>query len=451
MKVLHLASKTIRLSLLRVGIGWMFALLTFNFNRVSITELGAVAVLVTSLLSLHYFLSPMQVFWGRLADRFPLWGYRRTPYILLSTVLGSLLFLVLPTLATYLASAPLLAAGPALLLFVLFGLAMAANGSAVFALVAETTSPRERGAVVGITQTALVISAIASAGIAKSVMPEYDPAQMQVLYNLTPLIAGGTTLLGLLGLERRISPAEHATLLRQAESGPASAGSSTLALTWRLLRTQRQVRLFFWFVLCAILGIFLQDGILEVFGAEVFNLSLAETTTFTQAWGSGMLGGMLLVGLLTWAFPVPKKLIATVGGIGTVFGLAALAHAATSNTQALVLPTLLMMGLCVGLFNIGAMSMMMEMTVEGHTGLYMGMWGMAQGLGNGLAMVLGGALHTGLIGTNLLAPSSAYGIIFSLSAVLMTGAVLLLRASSPQEFQALDAPTMGAALAADAP
>jgi BCD family chlorophyll transporter-like MFS transporter len=163
-----------------------------------------------------------------------------------------------------------------------------------------------------------------------------------------------------------------------------------------------------------------------------------------------MLGGMLLVGLLSWALPVPKKLMATVGGIGTVLGLAALAHAATSHTQELVLPTLMMMGLCVGVFNIGAMSMMMEMTVEGHTGLYMGMWGMAQGLGNGLAMVLGGALHTGLIGTNLLAPSSAYGIIFSLSAMLMTGAVLLLRASSPQEFQALDAPTMGAALAADA-
>lgn len=450
MNALHLASKTIRLSLLRVGIGWMFALLTFNFNRVSITELGAVAVLVTSLLSLHYFLSPMQVFWGRLADRFPLWGYRRTPYILLSTVLGSLLFLVLPTLATYLGSAPLLATVPALLLFVLFGLAMAANGSAVFALVAETTSPRERGAVVGITQTALVISAIASAGIAKSVMPEYDPVQMQVLYNLTPLIAVGTTLLGLLGLERRISPAEHATLLRQAESASASADSSTFALTWRLLRTQRQVRLFFWFVLCAILGIFLQDGILEVFGAEVFNLSLAETTTFTQAWGSGMLGGMLLVGLLSWALPVPKKLIATVGGIGTVFGLATLAHAAASHSQALVLPTLLLMGLCVGLFNIGAMSMMMEMTVEGQTGLYMGMWGMAQGLGNGLAMVLGGALHTALIGTNLLAPSSAYGVIFSLSATLMMGAVLLLRASNPQEFQALDTPTMGAALAADA-
>jgi MFS family permease len=97
MKFLPLVSKTIRLSLIRVGIGWMFALLTFNFNRVSMVDLGPMRLIVATLIGLHHFLSPFQVFWGRLADRYPLFGYRRTPYIVLSTLVGSLIFLALPS------------------------------------------------------------------------------------------------------------------------------------------------------------------------------------------------------------------------------------------------------------------------------------------------------------------------------------------------------------------
>jgi len=48
MGLLRFAVKTFRLSLMRVGAGWMFALLTFNFNRVSIADLGAMAVIVTT-------------------------------------------------------------------------------------------------------------------------------------------------------------------------------------------------------------------------------------------------------------------------------------------------------------------------------------------------------------------------------------------------------------------
>jgi hypothetical protein len=103
MKFLQLASKTIRLSLIRVGIGWMFALLTFNFNRVSIVDLGAMGLIVATLIGLHHFLSPFQVVWGRLADRYPFFGYRRTPSIVLSTLVGSLIFLALPSLAVVLA------------------------------------------------------------------------------------------------------------------------------------------------------------------------------------------------------------------------------------------------------------------------------------------------------------------------------------------------------------
>ena len=90
---------TLRIALPKVGVGWMFALLTIDFNRVSIVELGIAAIIVTSLLSVHYMLAPFQVVIGRFADMHPIAGYRRTPYLVIASVIASLLFLLLPAAA----------------------------------------------------------------------------------------------------------------------------------------------------------------------------------------------------------------------------------------------------------------------------------------------------------------------------------------------------------------
>jgi BCD family chlorophyll transporter-like MFS transporter len=255
MKFLHLSLKALRLSLVRVGIGWMFALLAFNFNRISLVELGASGIIVTTLIGMHHFLSPFQVFWGRLADRFPLFGYRRTPYILLGALVGSLVFLTLPSLAIALGSRELWAIPVAAVLFLLFGLAMAANGTATFALITEVTTPTERGTIVAFTHTALVLSAIISAGIASQIMPVYSPEQMQFLYNLTPFIAVGSTLLGLIGMERRQTSSEQRSQLSQPAAHDLPENPFRAALN--LLETNTQVRGFFLFMLLAIAGIFI--------------------------------------------------------------------------------------------------------------------------------------------------------------------------------------------------
>ncbi|MEZ4638151.1 MAG: PucC family protein [Caldilineaceae bacterium] len=84
--------KTLRLALPKIGVGWMFALLTIDFNRISIVELGVTAVLITAMLGLHYLLSPFQVIAGRFADQHPIFGLRRTPYLLLGATITSLVF-----------------------------------------------------------------------------------------------------------------------------------------------------------------------------------------------------------------------------------------------------------------------------------------------------------------------------------------------------------------------
>ncbi|NWF78989.1 MAG: BCD family MFS transporter [Chloroflexi bacterium] len=448
MALARLLVKTFRLSIMRVGAGWMFALLTFNFNRITIADLGAIAVIVTSLIGMHHFISFFQVYWGRLADRYPVFGYRRTPYFLLSALVASLVFLFLPSIAIGLGQRDLLATLEAFLFIGIFGVAMAMNGSSSNALMAEVTTEKERGFVVAVIWATVIISGIVSAGVSRVMMPVYSPEAMQQLYNLTPIVVMVSALLGVIGMERRISKEQHAALLA-AQPAEAASPLGTFQVARQLMTTNRHVRGFFFFVLLGILGIFLQDAILEPFGAEVFGMPQAQTAGFQQAWGAGALLGMLAIGILCSIFSIPKKLIATVGGLGIVGSLAVIAFSAFAHRPELIMPSLIVMGIGIGLFDVGALSLMMDMTIEGQVGLYMGIWGMAQGFGNGFANVLSGAFHTLFIEVGGMTPTLAYGVIFGFEALMMALAVIILRGISVQEFKGLTRQEIGTVLAMD--
>lgn len=460
MKFLNLAQQTLRLAIIRIGPGWMFGLLTFSFNRISIEHFGALAIIITTLTGLHHFISPLQIFFGHLADRYPILGYRRSPYILLSGLVGALIFMTLPWLAGELGTssatltgwltgtggAPsaaalmlsLLTIGLAFLLFLIFGVAVAANGSAAAALVVETIEDKHRSAVFVFVWMFMIFISIASAGVAKAIMEDmvgYNPATISTLYNLTLPIVLISTLVGLLGLERRIAREEHATIL--ARPRVETSSNNAFRIFWRLLSSNPHVRGFFLFLLIAICGIFLQDAILEVFGAEVFNMTNAETTAFTEAWGQGMVIGIVLIVILARLHAIDKKIIATIGGLGIALSFELIAIAATTVQEALMMPGLFFFGISTGIFNIGALSLMVDMAREGHTGLYMGMWGLAQGLGTGLANVLSGAFHTGVIHTGLLGAAPAYGLFYTLEAIVVVLALFMLRTINMQEFTRL--------------
>lgn len=449
MGFLRLLSKTIRLAILRVGAGWMFALLTFNFNRVAIADLGAIAVIVTSLIGLHHFISFLYPYWGRLSDRHPMFGWRRSPYILLSGLLASLPILFLPSIAIGLGEHSAVATLEAFVLIAIFGVAMAMNGSSSNALIAEIIPEKQRGGVVAVVWAAVIISGIASAGVSRVIMPHYSPEAMQYLYNLTPFIVLGTMLIGLIGLEPRISKADLTKVLaEQPQDSDSPLG--TLRVAFRLMSFNPQARSFFFYVLLGIMGIFLQDAILEPFGAQVFGMSQAETARFQQVWGAGALLGMFGIGFASNVLPIAKKTIAGLGGLGIAVGLSMIAASSIIHNAALITPALLLVGLAIGFFNVGSLSLMMEMTIEGQAGLYMGMWGMAQGLGNGFANVLSGALLSTLVESGLTNASIGYALIFGFEAMLMVMAIVILRLVSVQEFKGLTRQDVGAVLAMDA-
>jgi len=77
------------------------------------------------------------------------------------------------------------------------------------------------------------------------------------------------------------------------------------------------------------------------------------------------------------------------------------------------------------------------MTVEGSTGLYMGMWGMAQAFGMGVSSFASGTLKTVLIESGVLSPAIGYTTIFGLEVVLMVVGVAVLRSVDIQQFRSL--------------
>lgn len=433
MQLLKRVIKGLRLALPKIGIGWMFALLTINFNRVTIKELGVAAIIITVMTGMHNFLSPFQVIFGRFADRHSLLGLRRTPMLLASTVIVSLAFLALPALAQAMGRGSFAAVLAGFVLLAVFGIGVAIHGDAHHSLIAETTDDRSRGAVISVVWTFLIISTIASAITIKVLMPIYTPEAMQRLYNLTPLIVIGSALLGVLGMERRLrGPELAAAVSRSRDLTPAG---NPLSAAIGLLRKQPQVRAFFLFMLISILGIFIQDAVLEVFGGEVFNMTPGETASFTSTWGGGVLLAMLVIGVLSSLVSMRKQMLATVGGFGVVFGLGMLTLTALMQQRALIMPSLLVMGLSTGVYNVGALSMMMEMTLEGATGLYMGLWGMAQAFGMGIASIISGGLHSLLIETGLLNAAAGYTAIFGLETCVMLIGVAMLRGVRSEAFR----------------
>jgi BCD family chlorophyll transporter-like MFS transporter len=75
--------KRVQLGLIHVAVAMTLVPINSTLNRVMIKELAISATLVAILASLPYLFSPMQVAIGSFSDRHPLWGRRRTPYILL--------------------------------------------------------------------------------------------------------------------------------------------------------------------------------------------------------------------------------------------------------------------------------------------------------------------------------------------------------------------------------
>ena len=432
-----------QLMLPKVGIAWMFALLTINYNRVTIFDLGITALLVTLLLGIYPLFAPMQPLIGRWIDRRPLFGYRRSPYLVLGMLGSGLLFLLLPWIAIELHNGNPLAILLGIVVMAAFGFGIALIANTYLDLVAETTDEGSRGLVFAVAWTAQTGAILLWAYVFQQQMPFYSLALMQNLYNLTPLVCLVTTVIGVWGLEKRLD-ADAISQLRAAPIRAEVAGNPLDAL--RILQENVAARRFFAFVFLTITGIFLQDAVLEVYGASVLGMSLATTSTFQQVWNGTVLIAMLITNPLIAIIsrkakpvddelPAYKRWIASIGAAIATLGLGMLAQAALRAESRSLYVALTLMGIGTGIFTAVSVTLMSDMTIEGATGRYLGLWSMAQAFATSFAFVASGALHTALIESGWLAPGQGFALIFALEGLAMLLCLLVLQTVSVARFR----------------
>jgi len=406
-------SRILRLGLRQFAAGMLSVLTLGILNRVMKIELGLNLTLVSLVIGAHYFAAVIAIPFGHRSDRHPWRGRHRTPYIALGTALTATTTALAPFAAFFLASSgsslPAVIVG--LGLFLLMGAGMYGAGTAYLSLITDLTVEEERGQVVAITWAMMMVGILAGVFLGVRVMQPYSSERLVTLFVAMAGLVMGLTALAVWGQEgsRLTRPSEKTLTLRQA--------------LW-LLTISQQTRCFFTFLFGGIFFLFVQQMALEPFGGDVFGLSVRETTLFNAYQMAGVLPGMGMTG--GWlAKRIGNRAATGLGALLSAIAFALLAVASIGGYMPLVRPAIFVMGLGMGIFTVGGLALMMDLTVKEQVGLFMGAWTLAQALANGLASVGGGILHdVGLILWG--SEAGAYALVFLVEAGGLAGILALL-------------------------
>ncbi|MFN5119225.1 MAG: MFS transporter [Cyanobacteriota bacterium] len=394
------------------------------FTQIGIAQLGLPATVVAALVALHPLTAICRPWFGRLSDRFPFWGYRRSGY-LRAGLFGSWAVFPLPLLGLLAlghhwpgasAEQRLLALVGEGLLVVLLGLANQLVHTMISTLLLEITPLPQRGG--ALVELWLVQSCglVALAGITGLLLRQWQtwPLAHQLLgvwlcwgSLLVPL-----ALWSVAGLESRHGSrhAGVAPLLAPPLENPprraafwAPAGFVDIAL--------------FCFLLVLQSALFVQEVLLDPYATERFGWTLSRTTFLGAIWAVGSVGG-LLVGE---RWPRLRR-----GGCpGTALGYGLLV-AGSLGFQALPLPLpVLLLGCSAGLVH-GWIAHQIGRRCRGdHLGEQAGVWGATVVLSRSLGLLLAGLLFD--LPSRLLgfAHGPSYGFAFSVAALLPLIGMLL--------------------------
>ena len=434
----------LRLGLFQMGLGIMSLLTLGVLNRLMIDELRIPALVAAGAIAMHQFVSPARLWFGQLSDAKPLWGYHRTGYVWIGTVLLAIaafiaLQLVWQLGASYTAvgwTGPTFAWVGALgLMFVLYGLALSASSTPFAALLVDVSDEDNRSRIVSVVWSMLMIGIIIGAIISSKLLSQLGidapiedlQATINRLFIIIPLAVVGLSVLATLRVERKYSRYSSRSTVSDRED------SITLGRALTILTSSRQTGIFFSFLLLMSISLFMQDAILEPYGGEVFGMKISETTQLNAFFGMGTLLGIATTGFAI----VPrcgKQGTTRLGCILVAICLIGLIVAGFTGMPEFLMGMLLLFGFGSGVLTAGAISLMLDLTAAETAGTFIGAWGLAQAMARGLSTVFGGGVLD--IGRWLFdTPVLAYASVFAVQAIGMLTALIILRQVNIQEFQ----------------
>ncbi len=456
-----------RLGIFNMGLGLM-AVLTFAvLNRIMISELAIPATITAGIVAIPQFISPVRIWFGQLSDTKPIFNLHRSGYVWTGTLLfGMSIFLAVQgvwrlgmivrnndgwiwnnsTIGWTILLGIILAG---------YGLALSCSSTPFTALLVDISDEDNRSKIVSIVWSMLMVG-IVIGGITgsiflkkveqtgiilganigsilltgeKEIQTPIETLQGPInqLFLIVPLIVFLMTLLATFGVEKKYSRFTLRSSLIERED------KITLNRAFKILTASRQTGIFFVFLLVFTISLFMQEAILEPYGGDVFGMSIGETTLLNSFWGIGILIGYSVTGFLV----IPRlgqKLTTKIGCFLVSICFIFIIIAGFTQEVILLKGALLLFGVSAGVGTIGGISLMLDLTAAETAGTFIGAWGLSQAMARGMATFLGGIVLD--LGKMLFSsPVLAYSVVFSLQALGMLLAVVILNHVSVKEFQ----------------
>ncbi|MEO1286333.1 MAG: BCD family MFS transporter, partial [Chloroflexota bacterium] len=299
--------KNFQLGLLHVAVAISFVAINGVLNRVMITDLGILSTIVAALIVVPYVLSPAQVWIGQYSDTHPIWGYRRSPYILLGMILCFAGMVITPNAALLLASNFGVGIAVGLVAFGLWGVGYNLAVVSYLSLASDLSNDGQRSRTIAVMWFMMIVGIIISAIIIGRALEPYSEAQLFRVFFIAAGVGMGLTFFGLFRLEKRY--VEQETQSRHSQKTAIHA-----------VLNNSQARVFFIYLILMLVAILGQDVLLEPYGGYVFGMSVEETTQLTALWGSATLVSLLAYGFILNRY-MSKKTGAMLGGVIATIGL----------------------------------------------------------------------------------------------------------------------------------
>ena len=416
----------LQLGLFQLGIG-LFGVLSLGlFNRLLIEEMQLPAVLAAVAIGSQQLMGFTRVWFGNRSDRIPLSRLRRTPFIVGSSLALALLFALACQLLLLLGRTTATSGGsgvvlPVLMLtlvFIAIGAAVAAGGTAFSALIADRTTEDERPRLLsvvwgmrlmGVLLGSVLVNRVFGSACAAGAGPVAVLAGLERLAVVTPLLLFSLGLLSVLGVERR-TPGFVASVTSPSTSEPERLALSQLLLRLRAIPQASR----FLGVLCLFtFSMFLNDAVLEPYGAAVFGMSVCATTALNVLIALGFFAGLALSGfVLIQRFGTIR--IARFGAVLAALALALMLVAGVEASISMLRFAVSLFGLSLGVCISACLTLMFSFVQVGHSGFLLGVWGAGYAYSCGLATISGGALLTLLQRFNGGDAAGAYSGVFAL-------------------------------------
>ncbi|MEM7507824.1 MAG: PucC family protein [Pseudomonadota bacterium] len=416
-------SRLLRLSLFQVTVGMALVLLVGTLNRVMIVELNVPASLVGIMLALPLVFAPFRALIGFKSDTHKsAFGWRRVPFIWKGTMLQFGGFAIMPFALLVLSGygeavdAPLwIGHTSAALAFLLVGAGVHTVQTVGLALATDLVPQEDQPKVVGLMYIMLLLGMIVSAFVFGYLLENYTPGRLiQVIQGAAVV----TVLLNVIAIWKQ----EARDRVRATSTSP----KAEFTAAWRAFSKGPGALRLLIIIALGTAGFGMADVLLEPYGGQVLNMSVAATTKLTAVMALGGLIGFAVASRVLGRGGCPSRMVSLGAMIGIPAFLAIIATSYMDNLPVFIAATLAV-GLGAGLFGHGTLTAIMRQAPREQIGLALGSWGAVQATAAGVAIAIGGIIRDVIIGMSdkgSFAASDAYTPVFAFEILLLAAACI---------------------------